>query len=696
MPQKIQAKLHDGTILEFPEGTSDEVIDKAVQTHLSGMRDVTTTAPKDAVTAQPKMATGSEKAAKVLGPIASVAAGTAVGLGTKSPTLGNLTMSAIDNLLKEQEEGYIDDPILNTAIDFGLNEIGARAFEKVVKLGRGAYKAGQELTGFGKGLENTAVDTDFLKLRPTFSQMEPEGFKKTISNIIENIFAPSNKKGALEASARYVRDEGEEFVKNLTGRADVKLNAPVKLATEIQSQTQKQFTSSIVESNKRGEAAKLIAEVNPTVIKKEISPATEKPSGLFNSDGTPRMFTVPAETEDVVIKGPVSLEKTITKAKSLLDEMNQSAIKPDPENPVVKALTDLINTTHAKFDPKTGALIYHEPIAFGDAWKTKQVADRIGYGGMDVTTRDIKDVRFKQIAQAINEDIDLSLPNWKNMGDKAKSLWQEAKGIVAKRNEIFTPGGEAGKSLETLLNTTTTPVDSVNAIIDDPTKLRRALNSGKLQIPTNSGFKYITSNTRKDLQGYELMRLMNDARTVDPKDPTKFIFDANKLYSNWTDASKSESYKMLFGQKNRADIDQFFKNVSAVSDKFNQANVSRYLMVRLGLDGVALGAGIAGFMTGGDLTSSVLRSGTVLGATITAHGLGKLMTNPSTARLMVALGQGAPLGMSTNLASRLISQALRNTPITLKTSQGDLQGKLNSEGRFEVAGAPGNEIKVKQ
>lgn len=587
--------------------------------------------------------------------------------------VGSGTMAAIQNLMEPKEGGFIK----NTAVDTAVNEIGGRLISGTAKVGGllGGGVLGAVAPSIAEKFGVKSVDQNLLKLKPTTSQLTDSRFMRWL----EDTFSPIAKGKALLNSANLSTKEAENLVKSMAGRSDINLSTINKQAENIATDVEKQFDASKFESNRRGAAAKLIAKAN--VIQLPVYSSVMSPaSAVLGPNGLPITGTATkvVQTGTENIEGPIFPNKVLVEAHKLLNDINKSDIRPDPNSPLVRALESIIDNNQAT--DATGNLGV-KPRNFGDMWETKQAIDDIAYGRPKSQT-DFVDGRFKKLAHAINEDIDDSMPLWKVNGDIAQRVWNESKHIVAKRNELFNKA-----PVEKLVNEISEQVPVIDKVIANPRELQRTLMTGNLVIPSGgtkdvTNIKYITSNTRKDLQGYELTQLINNAKIVDTKG--NVTYDGKKLVESFADPNKQESYRILFSKQNRADIEQFFKNIAQVSDK-TKLGMGNYWMLRLGGTGLTLGATLATALTTGSLPASVGTGGAVIGATLGANQLGKLLTNPDSARLMVALAQNGPLNKSIGFAGRVIANVLKNSPVTINYQDGNsINGKIGPDGKFTI------------
>lgn len=266
----------------------------------------------------------------------------------------------------------------------------------------------------------------------------------------------------------------------------------------------------------------------------------------------------------------------------------------------------------------------------------------------------------------------------------------------ARSNFIFP--GEKGYSVEDFLmkdyktgRTTIDPVTGRNMVyaksvsdvlLDDPEKLQRFFNTGEIQIGKT---KITSASPRKEAAGYQFGRMLNEAY-----DAATDRLDMQKLQNIWNDYKVSDMGRKVYSANNRADYDQLFKTLSYITPEMTPG-ASKYLAIRLGLGAATLGSGLVTGMITGSAPAGMLGAGAIVGGSIGLHQLGKMMTNPDTARLMIAAAKGGPLNMSTATAGRIIGRALRGELITMdyKNEQGQpiqIKGKIDSMGKFVAEG----------
>jgi hypothetical protein len=661
------AQLPDGTVLEFPDEISDDVMQRSVKTYLAKQKLTDASAnPKVPISLNPvaglqttQASLGAPKNPTTLNDVladmipmvrtgASAAAGAATGLMTGSPQLGgSLGFSTVDELLRKitgEPSGTLSGS-KNLAVSIpesaGENYLGGKLFTG----------AGKVLGGMYNGLKEAISPSELTALRPTASQMGPLPESHPILRTIEDLFAPTSKRQALSESAKKVLADSEAKVQALTGTT-IKLPQPHVLTNQITDELQGQFQKSVDESNARGAAARLIAKAN-------VVPKTQMvPSGILDASGNPIMTSrVVGQTE-----GPVQRTHAIDAITKILEDIKSPTTGYDPDSKIVRTLQNMLDAR------KDG------DIDFSAAWKDKQLMDAAGHGYAPPEL-DVNDGRFQKVAAAINKDIDESLPKWANKGKEAQQLQKEAKQIVNARHNVF----------DDLLNTVkleslTEPDARVNAIIDNPKILRKALIAGNLPIPNNGQVQYSVSNTKRNLQGYQLMRMTNAATN-------NGSIDAAALNKAINDPKSQESLKALFGAGNLDNIKNSFKNYALVSTEASNQG-QRYAGMRIASRGIDVGAGVAAGLAG--LTSAsnpraAVGLGALTGVVIGFHGLAKLFTNEFTGPIIGKMFSGEPLGMSQRAAAQAFASVLKGEYIDMQNEKGTEKYRINAQGKPERA-----------
>lgn len=206
-------------------------------------------------------------------------------------------------------------------------------------------------------------------------------------------------------------------------------------------------------------------------------------------------------------------------------------------------------------------------------------------------------------------------------------------------------------------------------IIQDPVKLEKVLSRAQAN--------GVSSNVRKTLASYQFSQIFNRASVL-PTDGRGMRLDPNEINKIWNDPEMQDSLKKLYNRPTRDAMDQLFKNITITQDKMgpSPSNV-RYWLTRGGI-GIAAGV-ITGSLSGNAAMSGIATSGVF----ITAGQLGKLLSNPTTARVMVALAGKEPLGISEQFAGKLIIRALQGSTVALINQDGSkTPAQIDKDGRL--------------
>lgn len=195
----------------------------------------------------------------------------------------------------------------------------------------------------------------------------------------------------------------------------------------------------------------------------------------------------------------------------------------------------------------------------------------------------------------------------------------------------------------------------------------------------------VGTNLEKSLQGYQFMKMFQDATERDlfasPSLQNTKRLDVSKFEKTWLDPKMEDSFKELYNSKERANITQFFKNVAETQDKITVNPIAKRFWVMHG--GIGLGMGM---LTGSPLEGAGAAGASYLGVYLGAQQVGKMLTNPSTARLLVALAGGEPLGYSEQFAAKQITRALQGSMLGLIKSDGSVQPARLQDGKIQPLG----------
>ncbi len=503
--------------------------------------------------------------------------------------------------------------------------------------------------GVGSGVKQLLSKDATILPGTTASQVGPKPYSHPILKTIEDLFAPSAKKDAQAISAKATLADIESKVQDLTGTS-VKLTDQHKLTNELTDDLKSQFQKSVDESNSRGVALKLIAKGNPETI--------------------PVLSTLPngqtIQTGSYDVEGKTQSSNTLQALYKLRDEMTAGTVPPDPESKPLKIISAMIKSREA-VGPNGNVI--DKPLSFAEAWKDKQTINAIAHPGAKMPEIDYNDTRFRAIGSAIDKDIEQSIPGWANGGAQGSKLYDQVNKIVTARHNVFDD------VLNTVKLEATTNVDPrIDSIIDNPKLLQKSLMAGKLQVPTNTGYQYSSSNLRKGLQGYQLMRMANDS-TVNGE------VDSSKLLKSINDPKNQESLTKLFGVKNLSNLKDNFEKY-ALTDQTVNAQGQRFMGVRIVARGLEFGPAVGGALLG-LTTRSPIAAGVGLattgGAIIGFHGLAKLMTNETTGPIIGKMFSGSALNMSQKLAAQTIASVLKGEYIDTQNGK----YRVTQDGKLE-------------
>lgn len=302
--------------------------------------------------------------------------------------------------------------------------------------------------------------------------------------------------------------------------------------------------------------------------------------------------------------------------------------------------------------------------------------------------------------------------NWTNLNDEIdstskalaanpndKALTKNLEDLMKARLSTFFPDYEKGIAVKDLLPETpasrslNSPSQVMKVLMYDPNKLQRFFDSGEIKV---AGVPITSASPRKDMAGWTFNNIFNNA-----VDSEKGTLNYNKLINDWDTYKVTDAGRTTFNAQTRGNIDQLFDKFKYASTGENSKGASRYLTLRLGSASVGLGAGLAAGLLSGS-TTGLLADSSLVGFTLGMNQLGKLMTNPDVARLMIAAVSDGPLNMAPQVATRLIGRALKGQPVKLEMKNKDgsvstLDGKIDAMGKFAAStqDQPGANFTVK-
>ncbi len=217
-------------------------------------------------------------------------------------------------------------------------------------------------------------------------------------------------------------------------------------------------------------------------------------------------------------------------------------------------------------------------------------------------------------------------------------------------------------------NTGAESLAALDRVIADPKKLQDTL-SRAAELGTGD-------NLRRTLGGYKFADIMNNATTRDVSGNILKL-DPQKIANEWADPAMQDSLGLLYNKEQKANITQFFENIATTQDKVGPGSYRKLWLMEGGV-GLA-----TGFLTGNPIHGAGGIAGVYLGGQV----LSRLLTNPKTARIAVALAGGGPLGVSDQLAGKLISRALQGSAVALINADGSkTPGTFGSDGSLVPLG----------
>lgn len=534
-----------------------------------------------------------------------------------------------------------DDSIGGAAKDLAINEVGGQAINLIKKGFNGVLPAALE---------------EFGKLKPTLSQWMDKlatdypgaagkvaSILKTPTKVAEDFLTPGAKANSILQSGKLARQEATGLAADVSGRTPSAVSDPEELALKTQTGLENLHQAYTNESNKQAQSFRLLAQ------------------------GAPQQTS-----QGNIVNGPIQLKNTLEEANRIV-ERNRNLIA-GPSQDAIKGINEadrLIASTNAKFDPQTGQLISADPMGAGEAWDKKQDygnSTRFQGGKLDDSQRD-----FKNLFHTMNQDIENSIPSWDDKNKTAMKSFQNAKAIVGERIATFDPDGAKAATLKDVIDNSDSPLPQLKQILSNPPALQRAVDAGTTRFPSGR-----VTSTKGDFGAAFTQQLWKDAETLDPKGGISI--DAKKLYNDYMDPSNYQQKKILFNAQNRSDMEQLIKNAAMTQDK-GGTWAPKIWMIRTGM---AIPAAIA-LGTGGAEHAAVTGS-IEMGASL----LTKMITNPSTARVLVNMAAGQPLNMSEQMASRKLMSVLQGTVVTLRGSDGSAeQGTFDKDGKFTPQSSSG-------
>lgn len=245
--------------------------------------------------------------------------------------------------------------------------------------------------------------------------------------------------------------------------------------------------------------------------------------------------------------------------------------------------------------------------------------------------------------------------------DYSQKLDQYKADLQQYKNTPYTVTQEALNVLSGGSN----PFSKVDAVLQDSDRLSKVLSAGQQMGKAGD-------NVRKDLQSYQLMRMVNDATKKDAFGNIRI--NPDKITAVWNDPDMQNTLNTLWGKQGRENVTNFIQRLSQTQDV--QKTYPFAKSIRLVSGGLQLGADvIAGTLSAGKAAKSVGSLFIPLGA------MGKLLSNDKVARVVTAMAGAEPLDIPKERAAQMIANALHGTSLAVL----DSGGKKNW-GHFDAKG----------
>lgn len=697
--------------LQFPAGTSDDVVQKAVKAHVANNQ------PKSALSSAldwiKQRVTPEQLMQNFVRPMGSSAAALPVGLETMAataPVLGpfaplagaaasGLTYYGMDKALQQatnafRPSGQQQQPSdWSTVGQLAATEGPAAAISPIIKGAKGVLDPAKE-----------AALSKLYQLNPTFGQIlgfqakqgsetAGESLASKAAKGIENVFAPGSKREAIVSSAQKAQDLVNQEAQKLSKRSLSTLENPEYHGKAIQVSMENTSDAAFANSAKHAEEVKNIAAQNPfqkippsqqtvidlTVVDPFARSLAGKPfasldpqsqqviTSLAQKSGANPFKTIVNPGSEVV-NGPVHANNTLQTLGNFYKEVDSRFGATDEEKPLARFAQSMLDKAEAKFEP-TGAVTDSLPMDFARAWEFKKQFDQEAYNPKNSLRMQ---GLYKKLSADLNNDIDLSIGKWQNGNQQAVQAWKNSKGAAQERLKTFYPEGSNLK-LGDFIEKTDDPTPTLNDALTDATKLGNILRTGNLKMPDGTVLK---NGTKGDMGGYFLKKLFDDSKVIDKANPNSFTVDGGKLIDSWKTFNKSDSANLLFSPEQRENYGKLFDALHET--QIAPSNFSTYTRARLARSGLYLGAGLLG---GANVAGLGLP---ILGTELSGAALGKIMADTKSAKFLLAAVQGKPLEASEEMASRQIINTLKGTLLTVVGPQGQkIKGRFDKDGTFQ-------------
>jgi hypothetical protein len=556
-------------------------------------------------------------------------------------------------------------PLIDAALDIGgntaINLAEGGLIGKAFKVPRGIMN----LFDKTKGAPATT-----LELKPTYGQLNP----KSPMNLIENLTLSGPKSESIRRSNVLSKSVAQDVASDLSGANFTKLaTEPVigtreKVATSLEKQTSKAFTSFLNESNLQAQNVRAIAS-NPTNVS---NIPVRLPNGKFIANR---------------VEGPISSVNLVNRAIALKNEMANIATSPTPDSAIRRDLDAIINK-YATLD-KNGNITGYKPVSFNDAWAEKVNLGDKGWGKQSQTT-DVSPYtsKYQSLFHSIDDDIHAGIQKWGYKPAEANTSFTLAKQYANARNSIFD--GYTAKLVD--FASLKAPSGTLNAIMDNKKDLDRFLLANEYKLA--DGTKIVGGNKRGLAKSYQFMRMWEDANVHNVAGNIQESQTAVKSFvDNWNQYKTSEAGTTLFSKADRERIDAFSQAIQTALTREGEVGVSHYLMTRLATGGLRVAIGTGALAFGGHAAGlSPALAGTVglTGIILSARQIGKILLNhPDASAVLTKMAMGQPLGRSLTGASQILAYALRNETATFTDAKGkEIPVQLDGQGKIKGMAKP--------
>lgn len=602
-----------------------------------------------------------------LGPLAQKAASVA-GYTLTDAIAQHVQNNAPSSLVSQAlgvEPGTLGDTLLSTAEQGTVGKV----IDTVVKgLGsklKGVINKDEVLATMGLDKQKLA---DFEKLQPTFSQFYQRTFgtKAKVSQVLEDTFNGITKGKLVQAA----ESKAVAGIKDQALRATPEVD-PHLIADDVAAMAQENLHKSVQYSNSEAANVGLAAKQNSVTYTPKPPEPEMIPSSIMGQDGKPIMVPGPTrQMSPVVVEGPVRLFNS----RKAIDEIEHNLEQVPQEDPQLGSMKAVLGALKGRMSQKdeNGTTI---PLDFKEAWELSKMYGRNGWEnsrlrGDSPAPTTFMGGNYRKLWQAVTEDIKDSIPTWEQQGDKggALSSFLKAKQAVSDRNTIFSEHG-----LYDLINEKGTRIPYLDEAMKDPKVLENVLQGSELKLPNG---KVEMTNARRTIGGYTLNKMLESSTSDNPLTGKTQEFNSQKFYDQWSDPKFQQVKDKLFSKEAQGYVSDLIKNTSAMQQATGPGlNINAKLIG----GGIALTGALASGVTHG-LGYGLAISGLATGGV----GMAKLLSNPTTAKILVAASKGAPLNMSQESAARMIGQVLNGLTLTAINPDGSEQDVVVQNGKMKV------------